>query len=80
MTIKTLCVDIPNGYELKYSILKINETRTLFGRPAGVIDNESSESIKNRKEIKNYNKEYYLRKKAEKRFINNIIVKEIVMA
>lgn len=80
MTIKTLCIDIPDGYELKYSIIQIKEDRKQFGRPPGVIDNESNESIKNRKDVANYNREYYHRKKAEKRFKNNIIVKEIIMA
>jgi len=66
--IQTITVEIPEGYELKYDIVKVREKNNM-GRPILQQENDPTGDTwndRNRKKIQDYNKEYYQRKKAER--------------
>jgi len=68
MRTQTLVVEIPEGFELKYDIVKVKPLGKK-GRPVSNLANDpnsKSRHIRNRERVAEYNREYYKRKKAEK--------------
>lgn len=68
MITQTLVVKVPDGYELKYNIVKV-KSDTKRGRPLSNLKNDPEArtwNVRNRELVSLYNKEYYQRKKAER--------------
>ena len=66
--IQTITVEIPEGHELIYDIVKVGK-KNQMGRPLLGQQNDPTGytwNDRNRKKIQDYNREYYQRKKAEK--------------
>jgi hypothetical protein len=72
---KTLFLNIPDGYEVKYQIVKIKEkTEKPYVEPLDpdlpIVEDDDCDMTKipcrRPKYLSNYNRNYYLRKKAEK--------------
>jgi hypothetical protein len=72
MTVKTLTVNVPEGYELKYQVIKIKTDMKKTGRRESLDQNNEDLTthqkwlIDNRQHTANYNSTYYQKKKAEK--------------
>lgn len=80
--IHTLKVDIPDGYELRYDVVKVNENRGKSGRPVlNKKDDPTAHtwSERNRERVQAYNKEYYRRKKEAIEAKKQNMVKEFII-
>lgn len=86
--IQTITVEIPEGYELKYDIVKV-ERKNRMGRPLlNQVNDPTGDNwnSRNKKKIQEYNREYYQRKKAEKialkeaekqKFVRRVITRRV---